>query len=303
MRPFGGVWPVKVPGSDPAAQSRLAMLRYVTPGYFAAMGIPLRSGRDVDPTDSREAPFTAVVSEAFARLYWPGQSPIGRHFQFAFFDRMVVGVVGDVRARGPERESEPQVYLPYRQVPDGDLISYIPQDLVVQTGTSPAAVLPALRRIIAAVDPEQPVSDVRMLGDIVESETAPRAIQVRVLAAFAGIAFLLAATGIHGLLSFTVSMRAQEIGVRIALGAQREAIFAMILRDAARLAALGIATGSIAAALSASAMRALLAGLNPSDVPTFGAAIALCLVMTLVGSLMPAIRAVRVDPATAIRVD
>ncbi|MCU1234483.1 MAG: hypothetical protein JWP63_2450, partial [Candidatus Solibacter sp.] len=243
MLPVGGIWPVKVPGRDPDSQSRTAMLRYVTPGYFATLGVPLRAGRDIDSSDTRDVPFTAVVSESFARRYWPGENPIGRHFQFAFRDRTIVGIAAEIRVRGVEKQSEPQVYLPYLQVGDGDIITYAPKDLVVRLSTPPAAVLPALRRIIAAADPEQPISDVRMLTDVVDGETAPRVVQLRVLGAFAAIAFLLAAIGIHGLLSFTVSTRKQEIGVRLALGAQRSTILRMILRDGARLSAFGAIVG------------------------------------------------------------
>jgi putative ABC transport system permease protein len=303
MSPHGGIWPVSVPGRDPDLKSRVALLRFVTPGYFATLGIPLLAGRDVDSTDSSDAPFTAVVSESFARRYWPGENPLGRHFQFVEFDRTVVGVVGEIRARGLERMSEPQVYLPYRQVPDGDVIWYAPKDLVMRVSVTPAALLTPLRQIVSAADPEQPISDVAMLSDVVGGETAPRVVQVRVLGAFAAIAFLLAAIGIHGLLSFSVSTRRQEIGVRLALGAQRGAIVRMILHESARLSAAGMILGSAAAFYAASAMRTLLAGLTPTDLPTYAAAIALCFVMTLFGSLLPALRALAVDPATVIRVE
>jgi predicted permease len=299
----GGIWPVKIPGRDPAATPERAMLRYVTSGYFDALSIPVHLGRDASDADTREAPFTAVVSEAFARRYWPGENPLGRHFEFALSDRTVVGVVGDIRARGPERESEPQVYIPYQQVADGNIIGYIPKDLVLRTSAPPGALVPALRRIIAAADAELPISNVRMLGEVVEAETEPRAVQVRALAAFALVAFLLAAVGIHGLLSFTVSSRAQEIGVRLALGAQRTDILGMILRDAARLSAAGTLFGAAAAWLAGSSMRVLLAGVNPADAPTFAAALALCALMALTGSLIPALRAIRIDPASAIRVE
>ena len=142
-----------------------------------------------------------------------------------------------------------------------------------------------------------------MLGDVVAGETESRSVQVRALTAFAGIAFLLAAIGIHGLLSFTVSSRSQEIGVRLALGAQRTNILGMILRDAARLSAAGILFGATAAYLAGSSMRALLAGVDPADIPTFSAAVALCALMTLTGSLVPALRAIHIDPVSAIRVE
>jgi predicted permease len=303
MAPHGGIWPVQVPGRDPDLKSRVALLRFVTPGYFDALGIVRRLGRDLSEADTREAPFTAVVSESFAQRYWPGENPLGRHFQFAFFDRTIVGVVSDIRWRGPERIGEPQVYLPYQQVPDGGVVWYAPKDLVLRTDTPPGALLPTLRRIIAAADPEQPVSDVGMLSEVVQAETEPRAVQVRALTVFAAIAFLLAAVGIHGLLSFTVSSRSQEIGVRLALGAQRANILGMIVRDAARLTAAGILFGATAAYLAGGSMRALLAGVDPADVPTFTAAIALCALMTLTGSLFPALRAIHIDPVSAIRVE
>ena len=299
----GGIWPVKVPGRDLDSAPHHAVLRYVTPGYFSVLGIPLHTGRDVSETDTRESPFSAVVSESFARRYWPGENPLGRRFEFALSLRTVVGVVGDIRTRGLERESEPQVYIPYRQVNDGDIIYYVPKDLVLRTSVPPAALVPALRRIIAAADSELPVSDVRMLGEVVAAETESRSVQARALAAFAAIAFLLAAVGIHGLLSFTVSTRSQEIGVRLALGAQRANILGMILRDAARLSAAGILFGAAAAYLAGTSMRALLAGVDAADLPTFTAAIALCALMTLTGSLIPALRAIHIDPASAIRLE
>ena len=299
----GGIWAVKVPGVDPQVASERAMLRYITPGYFATLGIPLRLGRDVSETDTLQAPFAAVVSEAFARRYWPGENPLGHHFEFALSDRTIVGVVGEIRARGPERESEPQVYIPYRQVADNNIIWYAPKDLVLRISTPAASIVPGIRAIVAGADRDLPVTDVRMLSDVVEAETEPRAVQARALAAFALVAFLLAAIGIHGLLSFTVSSRAQEIGVRLALGAQRTDILGMILADAARLSAAGILCGAATAWFAGSSMRALLAGVNPADAPTFAAAIALCALMALTGSLVPALRAIHIDPATAMRVE
>jgi hypothetical protein len=299
----GGIWPVKIPGRDPSTTPQRAMLRYVTPGYFATLGIPLHAGRDVSDGDTHQALFAAVVSESFAKRYWPDANPLGRSFEFALSRRTVVGVVGDIRARGPEKESEPQVYIPYQQVDDGNIIGYVPKDLVLRTSASPGTLVPTLRRTIAAADAELPISNVRMLSDVVEAETEPRAVQARALGAFAAIAFLLAAIGIHGLLSFTVSSRAQEIGVRLAIGAQRSDILGMILRDAASLCAAGVLLGTVAAWFGAGSMRALLAGVDPADVPTFGAAIGLCILMGLTGSLVPALRAIKIDPASSIRVE
>jgi hypothetical protein len=248
-----------------------------------------------------DSPFAAVVSESFVPRYWPDQDPLGRHFTMAFHDRVVVGVVGDIRVRGLERNSEPQAYLPYRQVPDGWLSFYPPKDLVIHSATGPGTLLPALRRIVRAADAEQPISDVRTMGDIVEEQTASRSAQVRVLGAFAAIAFLLAGVGIHGLLSFAVSRRTQEIGVRIALGARPGEIVKMIVRQGALLAGAGIVPGIVLAFAAGRAMEGLLAGVQPGDASTFTSAIGLCLLMTVLGSLLPAMRAVRIDPIAAMR--
>jgi len=300
----GGIWPVSIGGEpENRTEAHTASMRFVTPGFFAAMGIPLHRGRDVSDSDTIDRAFAAVVSESFVRRYWPDQDPLGRHFQFATHDRSVVGVVGDIRVRGLERSSEPQVYLPYKQVQDGWFSFYSPQDLVVRSSANAEALLPALRRIIRGADPEQPVSDVRTLAQIVEEQTASRSTQVRVLGAFAAIAFLLAGVGIHGLLSFAVSRRAQEIGVRVALGAQSSTIVKMILRQGMWLAAVGVLLGVSLAYAAGRAMQALLAGVQPGDALTFLAVACLCVLMTILGCLFPALRAVRIDPITAIRTE
>jgi predicted permease len=300
----GGIWPITVEGKAVEVQrsgEHQASLRFVTPGFFATMGIPLHRGRDVAESDTPNAPFAAVVSESFVRRYWPDQYPLGRHFMMAFHDRMVVGVVGDIRVRGLERNSEPQAYLPYRQVQDGWVIGYAPKDLVIHSAAGPGTLLPAVRRIVRSADSEQPVSDVRTMADIVEEQTASRSAQVRVLGAFAAIAFLLAGVGIHGLLSFAVSRRTQEIGVRIALGARPGGIVGMIVRQGALLAGAGVLPGIALAYAAGRAMEGLLAGVKPDDAVTFASAVGLCLLMTVLGSLFPALRAVRIDPITAIR--
>jgi predicted permease len=300
----GGVMPIEIAGQpQDVANRENGSLRFVTPGYFSVMGIPVLRGRDVAESDTVDTPWIAVVSAAFVQHYFPGENPIGRHFDFAFHDRMIAGVVGDVRVRGLERTSEPQIYIPYKQVPDGGVIWYYPKDLAVRASRDPEELAPALRRIIQAADPAQPVSDMRMLSEIVEAETGPRVVQVRVLGAFAGIAILLAAIGIHGVLAFAVTSRTQEIGVRMALGARRGDILGMILRDGIVLAMIGIAAGVGLAYGAGLQMQALLAGIRPGDAETFLAAVVTCLFMTLAGSLIPAVRAVRIDPTVAIRAE
>ena len=305
----GGIWPVKVkgdtaPGADLGGGHDVAALRYVTPGYFAAMRIPLRSGRDVGEGDGQRRPLVAVVSESFARRYWPGRDPIGRRFEFAFAEREVVGVVGDVRFRGLERTSEPQVYLPSAQVEDNWITFWAPRALAVRVASGPPAALsPAVRAAIRSADPSLALTEVQTLADMVDGDTASRATQVRVLGAFAAIAFVLAAVGIHGLLSFAVSQRTREIGVRIALGAEPRDVVRMVVANAARLGTLGLGLGVVLAYVAGRGMEALLAGVRPGDAQAFGTAVALTAVMLVAGTLVPLVRALGIDPIRAIRSD
>jgi predicted permease len=301
MTNFGGIWPLEVEGHpEDLSRQRTISLRFVTPGYFKTLGIPLLAGRDVDERDTNSAPYVAMISEAVAKRYWKDESPIGHRINVGNNLRLVIGVVGDVRFRGLERQNEPQVYCSWKQ-PDAVGPIYAPKDLAIRTTGDPMRLAPALRRIVHAADPSEPVINVRPLEAIVEAGTASRRVQLGVLGAFGAIAFLLAAVGIHGLLSFAVSSRTQEIGVRLALGAQRGNILAMVLGNGIQLAAVGIVLGAGLAYAAGRLLEALLAGVKPDDAATFCAAAGLALVMTLAGSALPAWRAVRIDPTVAIR--
>jgi putative ABC transport system permease protein len=301
----GGIWPVGAEGEPPdAVRSRVASLRFATPGYFPALRVQLRSGRLLAETDTIDSPRVAVVSESFAKQNFPGGDPLGRRFTFAFEERTIVGVVGDVRVRGLERTSEPQVYLPYRQMPeDGGLTFFVPKHFVVRASVAPATLLPAVREIVGRADPQIPVSDVRTLSDIVEGDTAPRRFQANALLVFAGAALLLAGIGIHGLLAFTVSQRAREIGVRMALGAEPRDVVGLVVRRGLVLAGAGVLVGVLVAAAAGRAMQALLAGVSPADPAALLAAVAVAVLMTLAGCLAPALRAARLDPVAAMRAE
>jgi predicted permease len=300
----GGIWTITVNGQQPVnPSSQRASMRFVSPDFFKTLAIPMRVGRDVAESDVLTSPLVAVVSQSFVNQYWPNQDPLGKRFNIATGDWIVIGVVGNVLVRGLEQNSEPQVYLPYQQVKDGGFPGYIPQDLAIQTAQEPGQIAPAVRRIIAGAEPQLPVTNVRPLSEIVAGETASRRAQLVVLGGFAGIAFLLAAIGIHGLLAYAVSQRTQEIGVRMALGATRGNILRLIVGDAMLLAVISISLGAAIAYAAGLALRSLLAGLKPNDVDAFSAGILLSLVMTIAGSFLPAMRAVRVDPATALRTE
>jgi putative ABC transport system permease protein len=300
----GGIWPVGLHGQElERRDNNTASMRYTTPGFFATMQIPLIAGRDVSDSDTFGNLPVAVVSQSLVDRYWPGQDPIGRRFNFAFKERTIVGVVGNVRVRGLERPSEPQVYLPHQQVDDGWVLGYMPKTLVISASTPPEQLVPAVRGIIRAVDPQQPITDVRPMTAIVDAETTSRSIQVRVLAGFAVVAFLLAAIGIHGMLAFAVSQRRPEIGVRIALGAQRGDILSMVMRQGLRLVGAGVVPGFVIAYLAGRSLETLLVGVPPADASTFAAVTGLILLMTLGGTLIPTLRAVNVDPIKAIRAE
>ena len=300
----GGIWPIGINGVEVERRvNNTASMRFVTPGFFATMSVPVRRGRDVSDSDTMSTQLVAVVSESFVQRYWPGQEGLGRQFNFATKDRTIVGVVRDIRVRGLERDSEPQVYLPYKQVDDGWFWGYTPKELVVSATTPLDQLVPAVRGIIRAADPQQPITDLRPMTDIVDRQTASRRVQVRALAAFALIAFLLAAIGIHGVLAFAVSQRTPEIGVRIALGAQRRDILAMVMTKGLVMVAAGVLPGLVLAYLAGRALQTLLFGVPAADVPTFAAVVALTVLMALAGTLLPTLRAVRIDPIKAIRAE
>jgi putative ABC transport system permease protein len=293
---------VEVPG-QPVLNRRAAGVshRWVTPQYFRTLGIPLRRGRDVADSDTRDHAWVAVVSASFAERYWPGQDPIGQSLRHLGHMRTVVGVVGDVRVRGLERNSEPQMYLPATQAPDDMPGIFDPKDLVIRHTGQSQALVSAVRQIVRAVDSEQPISDVRTMEEVLAEDTASRRAQLQVLGVVAAVAVLLCGVGIYGLLAYTVSQRAQEIGVRLALGADASIVGRMIFADGMRLALFGIVPGVLAAYAAGRGMSALLFGVAPGDPATFAAAIGVILLITLAGSLVPAIRAVRVTPMSVLR--
>ena len=297
----GGIFFIEIEGRVHSQDwSEDAMFRIVTPGYFAAMRIPLRAGRDVGEQDTLDARKVAVVSAGFARAFWPNQDCLGRRFKVADAMRTIVGVVGDVKGRGLEDVSEPQVYLPYSQVDEG-YTWFAPKDLAIRAGDDPQTLLPAVRAIIRAADPDQPVSDVQTLSHLLDQETVDRRLQLRLLGAFTGLALVLAAIGIYGVLSFLVSQRTQEIGVRLALGARSGDILGMFLRRGLALTGCGLALGLAGAVLAGWTMRTLLFGLNPADPLAYGVAAGLCFAVSLLACYLPALRASRTDPMTAVR--
>ena len=302
---IGRVTGITIPGRERSSTFRddIASIRFVTPQYFRTMGIPLLQGRDIDEGDILGRTPVAVVSQSFVKEYWPNEDAVGRTFDSRGGPRTVVGIVGDVKVRGLERDNEPQFYGSAAQLPDTGFINDDPKDLVIRyTGTT-STLLTTVRRIVHTVDAEQPISDVRTLEDVVAGETATRRAQLHVLGALAAIALLLAGVGIYGLLAYTVALRTREIGVRLALGAEPAGVARMIMSQGMKLALVGIVPGVLTAYAAARGMRALLFGIEPADPATILGTVALVVVVTLAGTLLPALRAVRLNPVLVLKAD
>ena len=300
----GGIAGIEVPGQE-RINRRIAgvSLRFVTPQFFDAMGIPIHAGRDVEDADTNNRTGVAVVSESFVKRYWPAQDPLGKAFVHMKLTRTVVGVVGDIRVRGLERTSEPQMYLPASQAIEGALSNYDPKDLVIRHSGRIDTLMPSIRAIVRNADPEQPISDVRTLDEVLAGDSATRRAQLRVLGLLAVVAFVLSGVGIYGLLAYNVAQRSQEIAVRLALGAEPSGVGRMVFRDGMRLALLGFVPGVVGAYLAGRGMSTLLFGIAPGDPATFAAALGLALLMTFAGSLLPALRAVRITPMSALKAE
>jgi putative ABC transport system permease protein len=295
---------VEIPGQDPRTPRNDGVShRWITPGYFRTMGIPIRRGRDVEPSDTADRAWVAVVSASFAERFFPGQDPLGKTFGHRGRTRRIVGVVGDIKVRGLERTNEPQMYLPALQTTEQFPANFDPKDLVIRYSGHGETLVSAVRQIVRAADPEQPISDVRSMDTVLARDTASRRGQLQVLGALAAVAVLLSGVGIYGLLAYTVSQRSQEIGVRLALGAEPARVGRMILVDGLRLAAIGIAAGVLGAYAAARGMSALLFGIAPGDPATFAAAAGVALLMALAGSVVPVRRAVRVHPMSVLRAE
>ena len=300
----GGITGVELPGQTARnRRSNGVSLRFVTPQFFDVLRIPVRTGRSIEEADRLGRPLIAVVSESFVARQLSNEPPIGKTFRTGGQEYTIVGVVKDIMVRGLERTSEPQLYLAAAQAPGQLGILYFPKDLIIRAGARSAGLVPAVRDIIRRVDSQQPVSNVRMLTDVLERQTADRRAQLRILIALAGLALLLTAIGIYGLLAFMVTQRSREIGVRLALGAEPGRVARMIVGDAARLALIGGVPGVVAAYAVARAMNTLLFGIAPADPVTLASGFVIVMGATIAGSLAPALSAVRVSPLVAMRAE
>lgn len=279
--------------------------RVVSPGYLSTLGVPLVRGRHLEARDSPDAPFSVVINQAMARVHWPDDDPIGARFRIGTTDTpwsTVVGVVGDVRQTGLDVPAEPEMYFPFAQrFRDGP--SYWPRYLVVRTQGDPLALAGAVRSAVWEVDPNQPVSSIRTMGDVLDAELANRDMQLTLVGGFAFAALLLASVGLYGVLSYTIAQRTPEIGLKMALGAERQTVVRAVLRSALFLAALGILLGLAVALGVARLLASFLFAVGPADPATFVAVSTLLLLVALLASYLPARRAASVDPMSALKIE
>ena len=276
-------------------QYPIAFVRIVSDGYFSAMGIPVRSGRDFTARDDFDSEPVIVINESLARRLWPGQDPLGK-VMHPDRDRTVVGVVSDVRHLALEQGSGNEMYLPIRQTRD-----YSSVNLVVRGKLETADLIRGVREALRPIAPDVPAASFRTIQELVDKAVSPRRFIVLVLASFAGFALLLASLGIYGVISYSVTQRTQEIGIRMALGASAGTVQARILGETLRLAAIGILAGATVSWLLARALTGLLFGVTASDPATFAGMFAVFTAVAAVAGYLPARRASRIDPMSALR--
>jgi putative ABC transport system permease protein len=261
------------------------------------------AGRLIADRDGADAPRVVVINDTLARTFFPNQSPLGHRLQFGrntnpFYT--IAGVVHDIRERGYEASMKPAVYLSIAQAPE---VWAVPDHLVVRTRGNPHDVAESLRRVIAGVDPAQPVTAVRSMDEIIDLEVADRRQQMMLLGVFAGLALVLATLGLYGLLAYAVSQRSREIGLRIALGATPREVVTLVAVRGLLLAGLGLALGIAGGWAATRAMASVLYGVQPTDPPTFAAVVLLLGTVAFVACLVPAARAARLDPMVVLRQD
>ncbi|PZR77979.1 MAG: ABC transporter permease [Chthoniobacterales bacterium] len=275
-------------------------LRVITPDYFRVLETPLLKGRFFNGADNADAPKVVIINQAMANKYWPGEDSLGKRINFNDEDPAkidwftVVGVVGDIRHRGLDAEAKPEYYLVHQQRPYRGMI------LAARSRKDPRALVSSIRRELQSFDPEQPLANIKTLEQIAGDSVAPRRLSVVLLGVFAAVALILASVGIYGVMSFLVVQRTHELGVRMALGAQRRDVLRLIVGHGMKLIAIGTAIGLILAISSVRALGAMLYNVGAFDLSTFiGVTFALGPV-ALLASYIPAARVVRADPMSAL---
>jgi putative ABC transport system permease protein len=289
----------RIQGRPPDASNSQGWAYYtsISSQYLKAMGVSLLAGRHLEEADDRSgAPQVAVINQALAKKYWPDGSAVGQRLEMGPWKVEVVGVVRDLRQRFLRDDVQPQMFLPYTMEPT------LQVSMVVRTAGDPSAVVPALHRAVWDVDPNLPLEEWTM-DALMRMATAQSRLTTMMVGAFAGLAILLALIGVYGVVSYGVSLRRHELGVRMALGATRVRVLTLVLSKGVALGGIGIALGTAGAIGVARGFQGLLFGVGPADPATLAASAIAIAAVTLAASLIPALRAARLDPLVALRTE
>jgi putative ABC transport system permease protein len=293
----GGIKIEGHPGDSPNVDKQ-----YVEGNYFQAMRTPLLKGRFFDPRDNLNSPRVVIVNQTLAQKVFPNQDPIGKRIDVGWGDpgfSEIIGVVADAKQEALTAEHRSSTFMLYSQ--NAALMEYLDTNLVLRTSQEPLSAVAAIRSRIQQLDPNQPLADVKTMDDVLAESLAPQRAPACLFGGFSAIALFLAAIGIYGVLSYFVVQRSQEIGVRMALGAQRSNVLRLILGQGARLIGIGVAIGIVGGVWAARALTSLLFGVKSTDLPTFVAVSVLLAGLALVACAVPALRATRVDPLVVLR--
>lgn len=286
-------------GRPPLGYSQLpnGRFRVVTPGYFETLRIPLRAGRFIAAGDTETAPGVVVINETMVRQYWPGEDPVGKRITLAgdTASNEIIGIVGDVKHYGLDGEVRPEMYFPYAQQPQGTMT------VVLRSAADAESLTAAVRNEVRRIDPDQPITRIQTLDEVLSRAVAQPRFYATLLSIFSTLALVLAAVGIYGVMSFGVSQRVREMGIRMALGASAGGVLRLIMKEGLSLTGIGIGLGVAGGLACSRVLGKLLFGIAPTDLVTFAGAILLIVVTATTACYLPARRATRVDPAITLR--
>ena len=305
----GSNQPIQIEGQPIVAMADQpeVSVRVISPGFTQALCIPLLSGREFRESDAADAPKVVLISQAMAQRFWPNENPLGKHLSLTFYPssgpREVVGVLGDVKQDGLDvPEPRATLYFPLKQLaePKGDSWRAFSMSLAVRTNVPPNSLSSAVTSAIHQLSPDQPVEQMASMEDLIAVSLAPQKFNMLMLASFAGLALLLAAVGIYSVLSYAVRRRTREIGIRMALGAQVRDVLRLVVADGMKPTLIGVAIGIAGALVLSGVVAKLIYGVNPTDPATLAAVAILLAAIAFFASIIPAFRATKVEPMTAL---
>jgi predicted permease len=292
-----------VEGRPSGTDINVADSQIISPDYFRAMGIVLVRGRFLREADTKPTPTSVIVNQTLARKVWPGENPIGKRIRLKAEAPWlsVIGVVTDIKNHGSNVATKPEIYFLHTDQPSGLWADFRSMTLVVRTASEPQQIVGAVRGELKNLDPDLPVYKVQTLDQIVSASVSQTRFPALVLSVFAGLALLLAAVGVYGVLAYAVEQSKHEIGVRMALGAPRAQILRLFLAQGVKWAMLGGSAGLLAAFMLVRFMRSMLFEVGPYDPRIFGSGAAMLSIVVLMACYLPALRATKIDPMAAVR--